>query len=78
VGIDKTHPAGSRATVTFKRGDQTLGLMILMMTVPGSIPVTPGTVQTFVDGEPGGTMTVTQGAASYIRTGTGCAAELSP
>ncbi len=78
VGVDETHPANGRATVTFMRGDQTLGMVGNVVTGPVSVPVTPGEVQVLVDGKATATLTLSSGSSAYATSGKGCPATFSP
>lgn len=78
VGIDKGHPANSHATVTFKRGDQTLWTVRTMVTGPVAVPVTPGEVTVYVDETAAATLTVSAGNKTYASSGTGCPTTRSP
>jgi hypothetical protein len=78
VGIDKAHPADAPTTVTFRRGDQTLGKVGNVVTGTSSIRVTPGEVQILVDGRAATTMTLSSSGIGYATSGTGCPATLSP
>jgi len=78
VGVDKDHAADARTTVTFLRGDQTLGMVGNVVTGPVAIPVTPGKVQILVDGKAAATLTLSPGSSAYATSGTGCPATLSP
>lgn len=77
VGIDKAHPANARATVTFKRGGQTLGTVSNVVTGPVTVSVTPGEVTIYVDDKAAATLTVSAGTKAYASSGTGCPTTLS-
>jgi hypothetical protein len=78
VGIDKAHPANGRATVTFKRGNETLGTVSNVVTGPVAVSVTPGQVTVYVDATAAVTLTASAGNSAYATSGTGCPATLSP
>lgn len=78
VGIDEAHPADGRATVTFKRGDEVLGVISNVVTGSVSMPVTPGEVTVYVDGTEVVSLGVLAGGKAYSSSGTGCPATLSP
>ena len=76
VGVDKSHPAGATATVTFKRGDAILGEAGGAAGGSVSIPVSPGGVTVYVDGEVAATLSVSAGGVVYATSGTGCPASM--
>jgi hypothetical protein len=77
-GIDAEHPPGSQAQIEFKRDAVVLGSISVPVTGTGSLPVTPGDVQVFVDGEQVATMMTTPGTTVYAKLGTGCPDSLTP
>jgi hypothetical protein len=78
VGVDGSHAADFRTTVTFFRGDETLGKVSGVVMGPVSVPVTPGEVTVLVDGTVMATFTVTSGTTAYGTSGRGCPATLPP
>ncbi|HET7901711.1 MAG TPA: hypothetical protein VFL59_11035 [Candidatus Nanopelagicales bacterium] len=72
VGIDAAHPAGSRVTVVFKRGSETLGSIDSQAAILVSIAVTPGKVSITVDDVEMSVLGVGAGGTAYASSGTGC------
>ncbi len=76
VGVDESHAAGARTTVTFMRGDETLVKVSGVVMASVSVPVTPGEVTVLADGTVMAILTVTAGNKVYATSGTGCPATL--
>ncbi|MBI1378055.1 MAG: hypothetical protein GC157_11330 [Frankiales bacterium] len=78
VGVDEQHPADARVTVSFRRGDQTLGFVGNVVTGTSAVGVTPGPVEVYVDDVRVGTLTVSAGSRAYATSGTGCPSTMRP